>query len=111
MMVETLRWREDRLELIDQRLLPATVAYVACTSAEEVARAIQTLVVRGAPAIGVAAAYGVALQALQHAAQPQAPFKSAMQQGLHALAASRPTAVNLFWALQRMRALWASCEA
>ena len=110
MMVETLRWREDRLELIDQRLLPATVAYVACRSAEEVAQAIKTLVVRGAPAIGVAAAYGVALQALQHAAQPQARFTSAMHEGLQALAASRPTAVNLFWALQRMRALWAACE-
>ena len=111
MLVETLRWRDDRLELIDQRLLPATVAYVACSCAVEVARAIETLVVRGAPAIGVAAAYGVALEALQHVAQPQDQFKAAMQQGLHALAASRPTAVNLFWALQRMRALWACCEA
>jgi methylthioribose-1-phosphate isomerase len=111
MMVETLRWREDRLELIDQRLLPATVAYVACSSAEEVAQAIKTLVVRGAPAIGVAAAYGVALQALQHAAQPRARFTPAMQEGFQVLAASRPTAVNLFWALQRMRALWAACAA
>ncbi len=110
MMVETLRWREHRLELLDQRLLPATVAYVACSSAEEVAQAIKTLVVRGAPAIGVAAAYGVALQALQHAAQPRARFTSAMHQGLQVLTASRPTAVNLFWALNRMRALWATCE-
>ncbi len=110
MIMETLRWREGRLELLDQRKLPATICYVACDSAEPVAQAIRSLVVRGAPAIGVAAAYGVALQALHHAAQPQAGFAAEMEHGFEVLAASRPTAVNLFWALQRMRTLWAACD-
>ena len=61
--VETLRWREGRLELIDQRALPGRVEFVACSSAAEVARAIRDMVVRGAPAIGCAAAYGIALEA------------------------------------------------
>ncbi len=108
MTVETMRWREGRLELIDQRLLPATIYYVACDSAVSVAQAIRTLVVRGAPAIGVAAAYGVALQALRHALRPQAEFTVEMEKGIEVLAASRPTAVNLFWALDRMRAVWAA---
>jgi len=62
-MVETLRWREGRLELIDQRVLPARVEFVACATADETARAIRDMVVRGAPAIGCAAAYGIALEA------------------------------------------------
>jgi methylthioribose-1-phosphate isomerase len=111
MTMETLRWREGRLELLDQRQLPATICYVACDSAASVAQSIRSLVVRGAPAIGVAAAYGVALQALRHAAQPQAVFVAEMARGFEALAASRPTAVNLFWALQRMRTLWVACDA
>ena len=61
--VETMRWREGRLELIDQRLLPQRFEYVACASAAEVADAIRSMVVRGAPAIGCAAAFGVALEA------------------------------------------------
>jgi methylthioribose-1-phosphate isomerase len=88
--VETLRWRGARLELIDQRALPDRLEYVSCTNAAEVAEAIRAMVVRGAPAIGCAAAFGVALDAMEIA------FRS--------LAASRPTAVNLFWALDRMRA-------
>jgi methylthioribose-1-phosphate isomerase len=61
--VETLRWRSERLELIDQRVLPAQIEFVACDSAASVAQAIRDMVVRGAPAIGCAAAYGVALEA------------------------------------------------
>jgi len=110
MTVETLRWREGRLELLDQRLLPATIHYEACDSAAAVAQAIRTLVVRGAPAIGVAAAYGVALQALCHVKRPQAEFAAEMAQGFEVLAASRPTAVNLFWALDRLRAVWTNCD-
>ena len=64
--VETLRWREDRLEMIDQRILPMRFEYLSYTTAEEVAEGIRSMVVRGAPAIGCAAAYGVALQALAH---------------------------------------------
>jgi methylthioribose-1-phosphate isomerase len=102
--VETLRWRNGRLELIDQRLLPGRVEYVACSSAAEVARAIRDMVVRGAPAIGCAAAYGIALEALRLRDAPAQEFAADMERAHEALGASRPTAVNLFWALDRMRA-------
>jgi methylthioribose-1-phosphate isomerase len=88
--VEPIRWKGDRLELLDQRLLPDTAAYVTCRSAEDVAQAIRDMVVRGAPAIGVAAAFGVVLS-------------KGSREGYEALAKSRPTAVNLFWALERMK--------
>jgi methylthioribose-1-phosphate isomerase len=103
---ETLRWVQDRLEMIDQRLLPARVEYRSYDSAAGVAEGIRTMVVRGAPAIGCAAAYGIALaaQRLQHSAQPE--FAAGMNGAFTQLAASRPTAVNLFWALQRMRRIW-----
>lgn len=107
--VETLRWQGSRLELIDQRILPAAFEYVACDSAESVATAIRDMVVRGAPAIGVAAAYGVALEALRVQNETPAAFGTAMERGFDLLAASRPTAVNLFWALDRMRGVWRSC--
>ena len=105
-MVETLRWREGRLELIDQRVLPARIEFVACATADETARAIRDMVVRGAPAIGCAAAYGIALEArrLEHLSEKD--FESALEKGFTDLARSRPTAVNLFWALQRMREAW-----
>jgi methylthioribose-1-phosphate isomerase len=86
-----MRWRGDALDLLDQRLLPERTVYVACRSAAEVAQAIREMVVRGAPAIGCAAAFGVALDHGSNAA-------------FEVLAQSRPTAVNLFWALERMRA-------
>jgi len=88
--VEPIRWRGDRLELLDQRLLPEQEVYVTCRSAAEVAQAIKDMVVRGAPAIGCAAAFGVVLG-------------SASRESFEMLAASRPTAVNLFWALDRMK--------
>ncbi|MPZ45679.1 MAG: S-methyl-5-thioribose-1-phosphate isomerase [Betaproteobacteria bacterium] len=103
--VETLRWAGERLELIDQRLLPQRVEYRACHDASEVAEAIRNLVVRGAPAIGCAAAYGIALAALRAGAMHQ-PLSSALPLAFELLAASRPTAVNLFWALARMRRCW-----
>ena len=92
--VQTLRWEDGRLELIDQRRLPHEIVYVSCRTAAETAAAIRDMVVRGAPAIGCAAAFGIALEA---AAGGNLDAAHA------ALAASRPTAVNLFWALQRMR--------
>lgn len=106
MTVETLRWREGALELIDQRLLPARFQYVRCESAAEAAQAIRDMVVRGAPAIGCAAAYGIALEAqrLKGVAKPH--FDSALEQALATLLSSRPTAVNLGWALARMRRIW-----
>jgi methylthioribose-1-phosphate isomerase len=102
----TLRWVQDRLEMIDQRLLPARVEYRSYDSAAGVAEGIRTMVVRGAPAIGCAAAYGIALaaQQLRRSAQPE--FAAGMSSAFTQLAASRPTAVNLFWALQRMRRIW-----
>jgi methylthioribose-1-phosphate isomerase len=102
--VETLRWRGARLELIDQRALPDRLEYVSCTNAAEVAEAIRAMVVRGAPAIGCAAAFGVALEAKRQERRTRAEFDIAMEVALRSLAASRPTAVNLFWALDRMRA-------
>ena len=93
MHVEPIRWRGDALELLDQRLLPREVHYVACRDAHEVAVAIRDMIVRGAPAIGVSAAFGIAL-----AAQRGDDIDAAAAE----LRASRPTAVNLMWALDRM---------
>ena len=104
--VQTLRWREGRLEMIDQRVLPARFEYLPFTSAAEVAEGIRSMVVRGAPAIGCAAAYGVALESVQLRGATREAFAVGLQRGFDVLAASRPTAVNLFWALARMRAVW-----
>jgi methylthioribose-1-phosphate isomerase len=106
--VETLRWQHGKLEMIDQRVLPATFEYLAYDSAVSVAEGIRSMVVRGAPAIGVAAAYGVALECLRLQHLPKADFDAGMQAGLNVLAESRPTAVNLFWGLARMRRVWSS---
>ena len=103
----TLRWLgEGRLELLDQRALPAEEIYLTLTDAAGTAWAIRELVVRGAPAIGCAAALGVAAEAsrLQHL--DHASFRAGLEAGFRELAASRPTAVNLFWALERMRSRW-----
>jgi len=103
--VETLRWRDDRLELIDQRKLPSLLEYFTCRCAADVAEAIRAMVVRGAPAIGCAAAFGVALEALRHTERSRAELEAALDRAFAALAGSRPTAVNLFWALDRMGAV------
>ena len=99
--VETLRWAGDRLELIDQRLLPQRVEYVACETAAEVAAAIRDMVVRGAPAIGCTAAYGMALAA-QQAPADSAAVLGALAAAKAELDRSRPTAVNLMWATSRV---------
>jgi methylthioribose-1-phosphate isomerase len=93
--IRAVHWRGDRLSLLDQRLLPFEETFVDCRSAAEVAQAIRDLVVRGAPAIGIAAAWGVVLAAQNEPA--------ALEQALRTLRASRPTAVNLMWALDRMQ--------
>ena len=90
MAVEPIRWMRDRLELLDQRALPEETVYIACRTAEDVAQAIRDMVVRGAPAIGCAAAFGVVLG-------------KGLPGSYEILAKSRPTAVNLFWALERMK--------
>jgi methylthioribose-1-phosphate isomerase len=93
------------LELIDQRLLPERLSYLTCRSAHEVAAAIRGLAVRGAPAIGCAAAYGVALAASAAIARAE-NLRTAVSSAIELLRASRPTAVNLFWALERMQRCW-----
>jgi len=107
--VQTLRWNHDALELIDQRALPDRIEHVRCCTASEVARAIRDLVVRGAPAIGCAAAYGMALAA-RNAANSQPNPIDRLRTAHAELLASRPTAVNLAWALERMRVLWAAAS-
>lgn len=106
--VQTLRWQDCHLEMIDQRVLPERFEYRSCRNAAEVAEGIRSMVVRGAPAIGCAAAYGVALEALARRGESPDAFFAALDGGFATLAASRPTAVNLFWALARMRAV---CDA
>jgi len=106
MRVETLRWVDGKLEMIDQRVLPASFNYLVYDSAESVAEGIRSMVVRGAPAIGVAAAYGVALESLRLRSKANEDFNKGLEKGFEVLALSRPTAVNLFWALDRMRKVW-----
>ena len=96
----TLKFEGGKLLLLDQLKLPNEEVYVFCATCAEAAEAIRTMVVRGAPAIGVAAAYGVVLGALK-GEREESVFP--------ALAGTRPTAVNLFWALERMRAVWKAC--
>lgn len=103
---DTLRWRDSRLELLDQRLLPAECRYIACESAEAVGKAIRSMVVRGAPAIGCAAAYGIALEAQRLRRLGRAEFEAGLERAFRVLRESRPTAVNLAWALERMRRKW-----
>ena len=109
--VETLRWHEGRLEMIDQRVLPAEFRYLSYHGAADTAEGIRSMVVRGAPAIGCAAAYGVAMEAQRLRSLEPSAFTSAMEHAIEILAASRPTAVNLFWALKRMRAVWDSLQS
>jgi methylthioribose-1-phosphate isomerase len=101
--IAPVRWSHDRLVLLDQTLLPSRELERTYARWEDVADAIRTLVVRGAPAIGVAAAYGVVLAARQSAATTGEDLIAALEPAFKGLAATRPTAVNLFWALDRMR--------
>ena len=103
--IETLRWNKDHFEMIDQRILPAEFEYISYTDAASVANGIRDMVVRGAPAIGCAAAYGVALAALNLQDTESDEFSKGMKQAFEVLAQSRPTAINLFWAIDRMRKL------
>lgn len=103
--IRAVSWRDDKLYLLDQRLLPLEQTELCYEHAADVAVAIRDMVVRGAPAIGVTAAYGVVLAARDaHAANPS-EWKRLIADDLKKLAESRPTAVNLFWALDRMQRL------
>jgi methylthioribose-1-phosphate isomerase len=105
-------WHDDRLFLLDQRVLPQQTRFVACHSAAETAKAISDMVVRGAPAIGITAAYGVVLAARAWiSSNDAADWRVGVGADIEVLAASRPTAVNLFWALERMRRLISVLEA
>lgn len=108
--VRALQWRDHGLKVLDQRRLPESIEYETCHSAAEVAEAIASMRVRGAPAIGIAAAYGVALSAREHALADPHGWRRGVEADMALLARSRPTAVNLFWALNRMRTLLAVGE-
>ena len=101
----TVGWLGDRVVLLDQRRLPADEVYLECRTWHEVAEAIRTLAVRGAPAIGVAAACGVALAARESTARTARELSADLEAAMAGLGTTRPTAVNLFWALERMRRL------
>ena len=98
-------WRNDRLYLLDQRILPGSESYMELQTAAETARAITDMVVRGAPAIGITAAYGVVLAARDRYRESQDKWRVLVSQDLDLLASARPTARNLFWSLQRMGGL------
>ena len=102
--LEPVRWREGAVRLIDQRVLPRRLEWLDCREVEALAGAIETLAVRGAPAIGIAAAYGVALGALRAEERGEAPARGAAE-AADRLRRTRPTAVNLFHALDRMLAV------
>ncbi|MEZ5541942.1 MAG: S-methyl-5-thioribose-1-phosphate isomerase [Pseudomonadota bacterium] len=98
-----IEWTGAGLRLLDQRVLPAREEYLFLSAAPAVAEAIRDLVVRGAPAIGITAAYAVVLSVRQHRAQQPATWRDAVARDIDMLAAARPTAVNLVWALTRMQ--------
>lgn len=102
-MIPTLAWTPEGVRFIDQTKLPLEESYVLATDYEQVADAIVTMVVRGAPAIGVSAAYGVALGAIRSKAATAREFAAEFEKVCARLAGTRPTAVNLFWAIDRMK--------
>src|SRR5262245_16320110 len=106
-MLPTIDWKDDAVVMIDQRKLPASEVYVTCKTAQDVAKAIKTMVIRGAPAIGVAAAMGLALGMRRSKATGTKQFTTEFQRLCDLMAATRPTAVNLFWAIERMKQTFA----
>src|SRR5471030_202503 len=102
-MLPTIAREGDVVVMIDQRKLPVQEVYVRCRTAPEVARAIKTMVIRGAPAIGVAAAWGIALGMRRSTATGTQKFAAEFQKTCDLMAGTRPTAVNLFWAIERMK--------
>src|SRR5918911_4172196 len=106
-MLPTIAREGDTVVMIDQRKLPAEEVYVRCRTAAEVARAIKTMVIRGAPAIGVAAAWGIAIGMRKSKATGTQKFAAEFHKICELMAATRPTAVNLFWAIDRMKRVFA----
>ena len=103
-MIKTVEWTNQGVRFIDQRRLPTEEVYVVCRNYEEVAAAIRDMAVRGAPAIGVSAAMGVALGMQQSTATDMAGFSAHFDRVAKLIAETRPTAVNLFWGIRRMKA-------
>jgi methylthioribose-1-phosphate isomerase len=106
-MLPTIEWTDAEIVMVDQRKLPTREVYVHCRTAAEVARAIRTMVIRGAPAIGVAAAMGLALGARRSKATGTHQLATEFYRNCDLMAGTRPTAVNLFWAIDRMKAVFA----
>ena len=102
-MIKTVEWTNEGVRMLDQRLLPTEEKYLMLRSYEEVAEAIQKMVIRGAPAIGVAAAMGLALGASQSVGMSASDLEDDFDYMCGVMAKTRPTAVNLFWAIERMR--------
>jgi methylthioribose-1-phosphate isomerase len=110
-MVETVEWTDSGVSFIDQRKLPTEETYVNCTTHEQVADVIRTMVVRGAPAIGVSAAMGIALGVRNSKAANVAELRPEFEKICELMAGTRPTAVNLFWAIRRMRDKFESLQS
>src|SRR3954467_4396437 len=106
-MLPTIDWQGDVIVMVDQRKLPGQEISLRCRTAQEVAKAIRTMVIRGAPAIGVAAAMGLALGMRRSTATGTKQFTTEFQKLCDLMAATRPTAVNLFWAIERMKKTFA----
>jgi methylthioribose-1-phosphate isomerase len=106
-MLPTIEWQGDTVVMVDQRKLPGQELYVRCRTSQEVAKAIRTMIIRGAPAIGVAAAMGIALGMRRSTAKGTKQFAVEFQKTCDMMAATRPTAVNLFWAIDRMKRTFA----
>src|ERR671929_2354112 len=102
-MIKTVEWSDEGVRMIDQRLLPTEEKYLTFRSCEEVAEAIKAMVVRGAPAIGISAAMGIALGTMQSVGTSVADLEQDFDYFCEITGATRPTAVNLFWAIERMR--------
>jgi len=102
-MLPTIAWQDDAVVMVDQRKLPTREVYLTCTTPTDVAKAIKTMVIRGAPAIGVSAAYGLALGVRRSKAAGTKQLTTEFLKDCELLAGTRPTAVNLFWAIDRMK--------
>ena len=108
--IRAVEWKDGRVSMLDQRLLPGEERYVDYETCSAVAEAIKNMVIRGAPAIGIAAAYGMVLAAKEAYGQGNAEWRTAIKPMIEELARARPTAVNLHWAIGRISALFEDIE-
>src|SRR5262249_22228716 len=108
-MIKTIEWSDEGVVMIDQRKLPGEEVYRICRTYEEVAGAIEDMVIRGAPAIGVAAAMGIALGIKASIATAATDLDREFETICGRMSQTRPTAVNLFWAIERMKSVYSRC--